>query len=109
MKIKHTPEMTFEGMAQVIKTELPQYTTTLKKNPLMRFQYIEVKKSGTVGVWIRVFDKKGKVQLMNAMPSTAARAFLGGVLILMFVWGAQSKVRKETGALLIEKFGTQEY
>ena len=108
MKIKFTPEMTFEAMAEAIKTELPQYETTIKKNPLMGFQYIEVKKSGTVGVWIRVFEKKGRINLMNAIPSNTVRALFGGLLLILFVSAAQTKVRKEAGAVLIQKFGTSE-
>ncbi len=100
--------MTFEAMAETIKAELPQYETSIKKNPLMGFQYIEVKKSGTVGVWIRVFEKKNRVNLMNAIPSNMARAFFGGLLLILFVSAAQTKVRKETGAVLLKKFGTSE-
>ena len=64
MNLELKPEMTFEAMRDAIQAELPQFKTSIKKNPLMKFEYIEVKKSGTVGVWIRVFDKKGKVQLI---------------------------------------------
>ncbi|MDX2360139.1 MAG: hypothetical protein QNK23_05000 [Crocinitomicaceae bacterium] len=106
MKIKHTEEMTFEAMRDALRSELP-YPVEIKKNP-MGFQYLEVKKSGTVGVWIRVFEKKGRVQLMNAIPSFMARLMLGGLLLIAFTHSAQSKVRKESGAILINKFGTQE-
>jgi len=108
MRLEYTTDMTFEAMKDTLAAALPQYEVKVLKNPLAKFEYVEVKKSGTVGVWIRVFDKKGRVQLTNAIPSTAARAFLGGLLLIAFTYGAQSKVRKEAGAVLIEKFNTKE-
>jgi hypothetical protein len=108
MKITYTPEMTFEAMQDAVRSELPEYTTEIKKNPLLGFQYLEVKKSGTVGVWVRVFEKKGRVQLMNAIPSFWARLLFGGLLLIAFTYGAQTKVRKATGAVFIDKFGTSE-
>lgn len=108
MKLDLKPEMTFEAMAKTIQEGLPQYQTEVKKNPLMGFQYVQVRKSGTVGVWIRTFDKKNRAMLMNAMPSFMVRAMLGGLLLVLFTASAQTKVRKEVGALLIEKFGTKE-
>jgi hypothetical protein len=73
MKLKHYPEMTFDNMVQTLQKELPQYETRLLKNPLLGFQYIEVKKSGFVGVWIRIFENKQNIQLIKAIPSAMAR------------------------------------
>ena len=80
MKLEYTTDMTFEAMKDALTTALPQYEVKILKNPLAKFEYIEVKKSGTVGVWIRGFDKKGRVQLTNAIPSTMARAFFRWVI-----------------------------
>lgn len=110
MKLKHTEAMTFEAMAEALQAspELP-YEITIKKNPLMGWQYIQIKKSGAVGVWIRVFPKRGRVQLMNAMPSTLVRAMFGGLILIAFTYGAQSKIRKKAGAVLMETFDTTTY
>jgi hypothetical protein len=109
MKLKLTSEMTIESMAQVLQdAEDFPYKVRTKKNPLMGFQYVEVEKSGAVGVWIRVFEKKGRVQLMNAMPSTLVRVLFGGLLLIAFTYGAQSKIRKQAGAILMEAFGTSQ-
>ena len=107
MKLKLHPEMTFDSMVQTLQNELPQYQTSLLKNPLLGFQYIEVKKSGFVGVWIRSFEKKGNITLMKAIPSALARGFLGGLLLILIVNGAQGRVRKDVEEVLKRKFNTE--
>ncbi len=107
MKIAHTKEMTFESMCQIIQEEYPHYKTSIKRNPLLGFQYIEVKKTGFVGIWIRIFEKKDRILLINATPSTWARAFFGGLLLIAFTYKTQSRVRKEIGAGLINTFDTK--
>ena len=108
MKLELTPEITIEAMYETLKAEFPQYVVSSKKNPIAKFEYVEVRKSGTVGVWVRILDKKNEVHVVNCIPSAGARALFGGLLVLAFVWGAQSKVRKEVGPVLINKFNTKE-
>ena len=36
---------TIEDIAAILQTEMPQYIIEIKKNPLMGFQYVEVKKT----------------------------------------------------------------
>jgi hypothetical protein len=108
MKLNHNPQMTFEAMTQALQEELPQYQVELLKNPLMGFQYVQVRKSGAVGTWVRIFDKKDEVRLINGMPAWWARALFGGVLLLLFVWGSMNRVRKETADVLMRRFGTDE-
>jgi hypothetical protein len=107
MKLQLTEAMTFEAMAEALKAspELP-YEITIKKNPLMRWQYIQVRKSGAVGAWIRVFPKRNRVLLLNAMPSALIRGLFGGLLLFIFTYSAQSKVRKKSGEILMEAFNT---
>ena len=80
------------------------------KNPVARFQYIQVEKSAFVGIWIRIFESKNSVQLINTMPSTLARIpFLGLIFTLIlqgFFNSAQSTVRNEVGDFLIKEYGT---
>ncbi len=107
MKLQLTDAMTFEAMAEALKasSELP-YEITIKKNPLLRFEYIQVRKSGAVGAWVRVFPKKNRVLLLNAMPSALIRGLFGGLLLFVFTYSAQSKVRKKTGQILMDAFDT---
>jgi len=109
MKLVLTPDMTFESMSDCISSRFPEYKTTIKRNPIAKFQYIEVRKSGTVGIWIRVFEKKGYVMLINTMPSPLVRAFLGGLLLIAFTHKAQSKVRTEIGEALKEEYKTTDF
>ena len=108
MKIEFKPEMTFESMAEVIQENFPQYKTEIKKNPVAKFNYIQIRKTGAVGVWIRIFEKKNKVQLMNAMPSALVRGLLGGLILVAFTHKAQSKIRKEVGEKFIQHYNTKE-
>ena len=57
---------------------------------------------------LEYLTKKRRVQLTNAIPSTMARAFLGGLLLIAFTYAAQSKVRKASGKVLVDKFLTSE-
>lgn len=107
MKLKHYPDMTFDNLVQTLRTECPQYQTSLLKNPLLGFQYIEVKKSGFVGTWIRINEKKANVELTKAIPSAMARGFLGGLLLMLIVSSAQGKVRKDVEDALKRKYNTE--
>ena len=106
MKIKYSSDMTFSALEELITTRHPEYETVIKKNPLARFKYIQVKKSGTVGIWIRIFENKGHIQLINTMPSSLVRAFLGGLLLVAFTHKAQTKVRNEIGNTIITHYNT---
>ena len=108
MKLNHTPDMTFDSMAAALAEELPQYEVELKKNPLLGFRYVEVRKSGFVGVQVRVFEKKNEVRLINGIPAWWARAFFGGLLFIAFVWGSMQRVNREVGAALTKRFGATE-
>ena len=77
MKLELNPEMSFDKMTNLLTEKFPQYEVKLLKNPVAKFQYIQVKKSAFSGVWIRRYEKKGRVQLINAVPSALARGFLG--------------------------------
>lgn len=111
MDLELKPEITFERMTDVLTKELPQYKVKLLKNPVARFQYIQVEKSAFVGVWIRILEKKGIIKIINTMPSTLARAPLLGVIVTLilfaFTASAQTKVNNEAGEVLMKNFNTQ--
>ena len=100
--------MSFEKMTKVLKEAFPQYKVTLEKNPLAKWQYVQVKKSGTVGVWIRTYPKKKTALLIKAIPSSLVRALYGGLILILFVMKAQGKVQKEVNDVLIKSFNTTE-
>jgi len=111
MDIELKPEITFEGMRDLLTKELPQYKVKLLKNPVARFQYIQVEKSAFVGIWIRIMEKKGVLKLINTMPSTLARAPLLGLIVTLILFAftnpAQTKVNKEVGEILMKSYNTQ--
>ena len=107
MNLELNDSMTFEAMKKVLSEKLP-YKIKLKKNPILRFEYIVVQKSAFVGTWIRVFEKKNRVQLLKAIPSDIARALFGGLIVILFYSSAQKKVLTEVGEVLISEFGTNE-
>lgn len=96
-----------EALEKSLMEKFPQYKVRLLKNPLMSFQYVEVKKSGTVGVWVRIMDKKDQVWLISCMPSPIARALLGLIFVFFFI-GAQKKLNVEVGTVIKETFNTSE-
>jgi ABC-type phosphate/phosphonate transport system permease subunit len=107
MNLELTASMSFESMHAALVKQFPQYKIELKKNPILGFRYIQVYKSAFVGTWIRVFEKNNKVQLINTIPSTFARAFFGGLIAILFAMSAQNKLRKEVGEFLIREFSTK--
>ena len=58
MNLELKPEMSFEGMTSVLTKECPDYKIKLLKNPVAKFQYIQVEKSALVGIWIRIMEKR---------------------------------------------------
>jgi hypothetical protein len=100
--------MSFSAMQRVLSEKLPAYKINLKKNPVARFEYIQVYKSAYVGTWIRVFEKKNRVTLIKTIPSTMARALFGGLIFWMLASGAQNRLRKEVAQVLKDAFGTSE-
>ena len=108
MNLALNDSMTFSAMQKVLSEKLPAYKIELKKNPIARFEYIQVYKSAYVGTWIRVFEKKNKLMLIKTIPSTMARALLGGLIAFLIASGAQNKLRKEVAHVLKDAFGTTE-
>ena len=107
MKLELNPQMSFENMTNLLTEKFPQYEIKLLKNPVAKFQYIQVKKSAFSGVWIRRYEKKGSVQLINAVPSALARGFTG-LIGLLAGRSAQNKIRTEVGETLLTNFDTRE-
>ena len=112
MNLELKPEMSFEGMTSVLTKECPDYKIKLLKNPVAKFQYIQVEKSALVGIWIRVMEKKSIIKLINTMPSTLARIPLLGLVFTLILQGfmnaSQSKVRLEAAEILKKEYGTME-
>jgi len=106
MNLQLNEKMTFPEMERVLSEKLT-YEVKIKKNPLLRFEYIVVKKSAFVGAWIRIFEKKDRVQLIKAIPSDIARAFFGGLIVILFLSSAQRKVLDEIAEVLKAEFQTQ--
>lgn len=96
----------FESMMKVLTANFPNYKIVLKKNPVARFQYIQVGKSAYVGLWIRIFPGKNRVMLIKTIPSTMARALLGGLIAMLIASGAQKKLMLEVAEVLKKEFKT---
>jgi hypothetical protein len=112
MELELKPEITFEGMSDLLTKECPNYKVKLLKNPVARFQYILVEKSAFVGIWIRIMEDKGKVKLINTMPSTLARIPFLGLLVTLALFAftnpAQAKVNNEVGEILMKAYNTNQ-
>ena len=104
MKFQLTPEMTFPKLTEELKRALPQYEIKLLKNPIARFEFIQVKKSAWVGTWVRIFEKKNELNLVGCIPSTIARALFGGLIVLLFLRKAHKRLQAEIQAVLASKF-----
>lgn len=108
MNLELTASMNFPAMLDTLQANFPLHKIELKKNPIAKFEYIQVYKSAYVGVWIRIFPKKNRVMLIKTIPSTMARALFGGLIAFLLASSAQSKLRKEIAEVLIDKFNTKE-
>ncbi|MEO5948462.1 MAG: hypothetical protein ABIP79_16715 [Chitinophagaceae bacterium] len=108
MDLALNDSMTYSAMHKALSEKLPAYKIELKKNPIARFEYIQVYKSAYVGTWVRVFEKKNKVMLIKTIPSTMARALLGGLIAALIASSAQNKLRNEVAQVLKDEFATSE-
>jgi hypothetical protein len=108
MNLELNESMTFPAMLDTLQAKFPLYKIELKKNPVAKFEYIQVYKSAYVGTWIRVFPKKNRVMLIKTIPSTMARALFGGLIAILIASSAQSKLRKEVAEVLKDEFKTKE-
>jgi hypothetical protein len=107
MNLELNDSMNFQSILNALKNKLPNYSIELKKNPVARFEYLQVYKSAYVGVWIRIYPDKKKVMLIKTIPSTMARALLGGLIAMLIASGAQRKLVEEVAAALIAEFKTK--
>ena len=89
--------------AALAEASLP-YEVSRKKNPLFKWEYLEVKKSAVVGIWIREMDKKGEVALIPCIPSALARAFFGGLIFMILFKSARGEVAEKLAGVLRERF-----
>ena len=106
MNLELNDSIDFQSLLKVLTEKLPGYTTVLKKNPIARFEYIQVRKSAYVGLWIRIFPDKKRVMLIKTIPSTMARAFLGGLIAAIIASGAQGRLRDEVADVIKKEFNT---
>ena len=90
MNLVLNDSISFESMMKVLTANFPNYKIVLKKNPIARFEYIQVGKSAYVGLWKRIFPDKKRVMLIKTIPSTMARALLGGLIAMLIASGAQT-------------------
>jgi hypothetical protein len=108
MNLQLNDSITFPAMMKVLTEKFPNYKIQLKKNPVAGFEYIQVYKSAYVGLWIRIFPKKERVMIIKTIPSTMARAFLGGLIAVLIASSAQGKLRDEVAEVLKKDFNTKE-
>ncbi len=106
MNLQLNDSINFQAMLKVLTEKFPAYAIELKKNPIARFEYIQVSKSAYVGLWIRIFHDKKRVVLVKIIPSTMARALLGGLIAMLIASGAQTRLRDEVAKLLKKEFNT---
>jgi hypothetical protein len=108
MNLQLNDSMNFPAMLKVLQEKLPQYKIEMKKNPVARFEYLQVRKSAYVGVWIRIMSKQNKVMLIKTIPSTMHRALFGGLIAILIAYSAQKKLSQEVAEVLKTAFNTTE-
>lgn len=110
MKLELKPEISFEKIRDLLVGKFPDYKIKLLKNPVAR--YIQVAKSAFVGIWIRIFEGKNTIQLINVMPSTLTRIPFLGLIFTLILQGffnpSQTVVNKQVADVLINEYGTKE-
>ncbi len=106
MNLALNDSINFESMMTVLKGKFPDYKIELKKNPVAKFEYIQVYKSAYVGLWIRIFPKKNRLMIIKTIPSTMARALFGGLIAILIASGAQGRLRDEVADVLKKEFKT---
>ena len=107
MNLQLNDSISFPAMMKVLTEKFPNYKIILKKNPVAGFEYIQVRKSTYVGLWIRIFPKKNRVMVIKTIPSTMARALLGVLIAMLIASGAQGKLRDEVADVLKKEFNTR--
>jgi hypothetical protein len=102
--MKHIVKMptSTAAIADAMRRELPQYEVEIKQNPLLGFDYVEVRKSGYAGAWVRL--KNDKITVNGVVPSTAARVFLGGLLLLLITYSSRKEVATAAGEVVMRNF-----
>src|SRR5258705_11701802 len=105
MNLELNDSINFQSMMKVLTEKFPNYTIVLKKNLIA--EYIQVRKSTYVGLWIRIFPKKNRVMLIKTIPSTWARAFFGGLIAILIASSAQEKLRNEVADVIKGEFKTE--
>ena len=105
MKLRTTPEINLEKITEAVQELFPHYEVKLLKNPLGRFQYVQIRKSAFIGVWIRLFEKKETLFFMGCIPSVLARALFGGLIVMLFLMSKQKQLITEIGEAVQQKFG----
>src|SRR5689334_14507361 len=108
MNLQLNDSISFSAMMKVLTEKFPNYKIILKKNPVAGFEYIQVGKSIYVGLWIRIIPKKNRIMLIKAIPSTIARAFFGGLIVILIANAAQNRLRNEVAGVLKKEFNTTE-
>ena len=106
MNLQLNDSISFAAMTKLLTEKFPNYKIELKKNPIVGFEYVQVYKSAYVGVWIRIFPNKQRVMLVKTIPSTMARALLGGLIAMLIASGAQTRLRDEVAEVLKKEFNT---
>ena len=106
MNLQLNDSINFQSLMKILTEKFPSYTIVLKKNPIARFEYIQIGKSAYVGLWIRIFPAKNRVMLIKTIPSTMARALLGGLIAMLIASGAQGRLRDEVADVIKKQFNT---
>ena len=107
MNLQIKEEMTYQSVFEKLKEDLPQYRVELKKNPLAKFEFVQVRKGPFVASWVRLFPKKEQTMLIRGIPDFWARLLLGGLLAVLFFGGAQKQVEEEVAESLKKNFGVE--
>lgn len=98
------PNVSLSEMQTKLQARFPEYQYSVSKNFLG--DYLTVKKSTLIGATVQK-RKDGTLRVYGNIPSIWARALLGGLLLIAFIYSSLKKVENEVGGFLQQTYGRQ--
>ena len=91
-KIDMIAGMDIPTIEKALTAAMPELQIEIKKNPLLKFEYVQVQQSAFIGTWVRIMEKKNQITFMGCIPATWARALFNGLLAILIGAGKRNKL-----------------
>ena len=101
--IKSQKKLSIETILAMLKDEFPEYDVK-SRNSLAAGEYVQVRKSAFIGVWVRIKKKSNTLVVVSCVPSDWARALFFGLILYLFISSSLNQMQQEVYSFLQEKF-----